>query len=329
MSPRMHSISRRCYKLWPLAVDSVPPQTIISLPVQTAVCRIGHQARWWCWWLSNIRAGIVSAAGVQNGYVASSAPDDHFTAGPDCRVTTRAVGALVVLVAVQLFVLGLYLPPVLKFAVSRSPQTIISLPVQTAVCRARAAGALVVLVAVQLSVPGCISRRCSKRSCVYSTPDDHFTAGPDCRVSLSARWARWWCWWPSNYPCWDCISRRCSRTPGCINSAPDDHFAAGPHCRVSSRRAGALVVLVAVQLFVPGLYLPPVFKRIAVTISTPDDHFTAGPDCRVPIRPEGALVVLVAVQLSVLGLYLPPVFKIAPPSTPPQTIISLPVQTAV
>jgi hypothetical protein len=40
------------------------------------------------------------------------------------------------------------------------------------------------------------------------------------------------------------------------------------------------------------------------------------------------LVVLVAVQLSVLGVYLPPVFK-ASPNLPPQTIISLPVQTAV
>ena len=46
-----------------------PPQTIISLPVQTAVC------------------------------IASDS------------------GALVVLVAVQLSVLGLYLPPVLKYAV--------------------------------------------------------------------------------------------------------------------------------------------------------------------------------------------------------------------
>ena len=45
----------------------MPPQTIISVPVQTAVCNIG------------------------------------------------ASGALVVLVAVQLLVLGLYLPPVLKY----------------------------------------------------------------------------------------------------------------------------------------------------------------------------------------------------------------------
>ena len=39
---------------------------------------------------------------------------------------------------------------------------------------------------------------------------------------------------------------------------------------------------------------------------------------------------LVAVQLSVLGLYLPPVLsKLKRSISPPQTIISLPVQTAV
>jgi hypothetical protein len=47
------------------------------------------------------------------------------------------------------------------------------------------------------------------------------------------------------------------------------------------------------------------------------------------MRAEGALVVLVAVQLSVLGLYLPPVFSQPLLSPPPQTIISLPVHTAV
>ena len=64
---------------------SSPPQTIISLKVQTAVSR------------------------------------------------SRAEGALVVLVAVQLFVPGLYLPPVLKTEPSNPPQMIISLPVHTAV----------------------------------------------------------------------------------------------------------------------------------------------------------------------------------------------------
>jgi hypothetical protein len=46
-------------------------------------------------------------------------------------------------------------------------------------------------------------------------------------------------------------------------------------------------------------------------------------------RRSGALAVLVAVQEFVLGLYLPPVFESQFGSCPPQTIISLPVQTAV
>src|SRR5579884_1335479 len=85
----------------------IPPHTITSVPVQTAVC------------------------------------------------STRAVGALAVLVAVQLSSAGLYLPPVLKKSVlSPPPQTIISLPVHTAVCASRAMGALIVLVAVHVSVAG-------------------------------------------------------------------------------------------------------------------------------------------------------------------------------
>ena len=60
-----------------------------------------------------VSAGIVSAAGIQ--IVADqSTPDDHFTASPDCRVKNRPEGALVVLVAVQLSVPGLYLPPLLR-----------------------------------------------------------------------------------------------------------------------------------------------------------------------------------------------------------------------
>ena len=92
---------------------------------------------------------------------------------------------------------------------------------------------------------------------------------------------------------------------------------------------GALVVLVAVQLSVLGLYLPPVF-RVAADISPPRRSFHCRSRLRCDThRPVGALVVLVAVQLSVLGLYLPPVLKELLLSTPPQTIISLPVQTAV
>ena len=128
-------------------------------------------------------------------------------------------------------------------------------------------------------------------------------------------------------------SHRCSSTAAtggqCHEIRPKRSF----HCRSRPpcERLGQwrVEVLMAVQLSVLGLYLPPVFKRQRSQNATPDDHFTAGPDCRVIARAVGALVVLVAVQLSVLGLYLPPVFKSAAASSPPQTIISLPVQTAV
>ena len=235
------------------------------------------------------------------------------------------MGALVVLVAIQLSVLGLYLPPVFKPRHGSPPQTIISLPVQTAVCKYRAEGALVVLVGVQLSVLGLYLPPVFKWPAGISAPDDHFTAGPHCRVIIAGR-------------------GRVGRAGGCPTiragivspagvsirkSAPDDHLIASPYCRVfgsargrvggaggyptidarivspagveswamsvppqtiislpvqtavcKARALGALVVLVALQLFVAGLYLPPVFKNRPY--ATPDNHFTAGPDRRVP-----------------------------------------------
>ena len=46
-------------------------------------------------------------------------------------------------------------------------------------------------------------------------------------------------------------------------------------------------------------------------------------------RAEGALVMLVAVQLSVLGIVSAAGVEIVVTDSPPQTIISLPVHTAV
>jgi hypothetical protein len=117
---------------------SFPPQTIISVPVQTAVCRY------------------------------------------------RPTGALVVVVAVQVSVLGSYLPPVLKWLLQSEPphppQTIISLPVQTAVCRYRPTGALVVVVGVQESVPGSYLPPVLKK--VAPTP-------PQTIISLPVQTAAW------------------------------------------------------------------------------------------------------------------------------------------
>ena len=144
------------------------------------------------------------------------------------------------------------------------PQTIISLPVQTAVCPYRAVGALVTLVAVQLSVPGLYLRPSFKYS-----PPVLILVPPQTIISLPVQIAVWYIS--------GLIARCCAGCPtvgvGIISpagvsvesdahlSAPDDHFIARrPHCGMKARPVGAPVVLVAVQLSVPGLYFPPVFK---------------------------------------------------------------------
>ena len=223
-----------------------------------------------------------------------------------------------------------YLPPVLRGSLppSRPPQIIISLPVQAAVCETRPMGALVVLVAVQLSVSGSylppVFNALGLRS--SATPDDHFTPSPDCRVTVSGSGR------VAPDGCCPTIGDRIVSPTGVqiaakVTSAPDDHFAAGPDRRMTESGTGALVMLVAVQVSVLGLYLPPVFKGVSlrprqsfhcrstlpcvglehrrvggargcptvglriisaagveiadVDRSAPDDHFAAGPNCCV------------------------------------------------
>jgi hypothetical protein len=86
------------------------------------------------------------------------------------------------------------------------------------------------------------------------------------------------------------------------------------------------MVLIGVQLSVLELYLPPVFEGTApqTIISVPVQTAVCSS------LASGTFVVLVAVQLFVVGLYLPPVFRFPIKLLyPPQTIISVPANTAV
>ena len=213
--------------------------------------------------------------------------------------------------AVQLSVPGLYLPPVFNsYELSSPPQTIISLPVHTAVWLLRASGALVVLVAVQLSVPGLylppVFELLTHDS--PSAPDDHFAAGPDCRVTDPGSWARWSCWWLSNYPVPGLyLPPVFRRLRVFIVSAPDNHFTASPYCRVNRSgrgrvgRAGGCP-----SISDRDCISPPVFDEFAraTVVSAPDDHLAAGPDCRVRLSGIGAPVRLVGVHVS--SMHAPP-----------------------
>jgi hypothetical protein len=136
------------------AIPSTPDDHFTASPhrrvLESASGRIGGAGA-----CPSVRARIVTPASIQKILVIPSTPDDHLAAGPDCGVIASKRGALVVLVALQLSEPGLYLPPSFKGKPPKNPpQTIISLPVQIAVCSYRPVGALVVVVAVQLSTVG-------------------------------------------------------------------------------------------------------------------------------------------------------------------------------
>ena len=231
---------------------------------------------------------------------------------------------------VQLSVTGLYLPPVLKTGPKAyPPQTIISLPVHTALCPNRASGALVVLVvAVQLSAPGLYLPPVLK-----SVPPGPVVP-PQMIISLSVHTA---VWRPrASGALVVLVAVQLSVTglyPPPEEKIPPQKVSVHPPQTIISlsvqtavchvRAEGALVVLVAVQLSVTGLYLPPVLRGSPLLSSPPQTIISLPVHTAVfPSRAEGALVVLVAIQLSVMGLYLPPVLW-----PPPQAIISLPVHT--
>ena len=91
-----------------------------------------------------------------------------------------ASGALVMLVAVQLSLIGLYLAPVFVFCPESSlpPHTIISLPVHTVVSQCSALRRI----GDADGCPTICARIISQAGVVIpSAPNDHFAAGPHCR----------------------------------------------------------------------------------------------------------------------------------------------------
>ena len=139
------------------------------------------------------------------------APNDHFAAGPHCRVIGSGIGRVGDGGRCPPDPMsGLYLPPVFKLGLPDPPQTIISLPVQTAVWKLPGVGRVgcaggCPTVRLRVIFSACVAL---KNRGPISAPDDHFTAGPHCRVSVSVIGRVGQCSWLSNCRCWDYISLR-------------------------------------------------------------------------------------------------------------------------
>ena len=140
-----------------------------------------------------VGAGIVSAASVHSAGEASSAPDDHFGASPDGRVTISCRGRVGGLVGSPTIGAGVVSPAGVRNSRQLAPpQTIISLPVHTAVCLASA----------QLARWWCwwvsnyrcwgyISHRCSKALSHSPHPRRSSRSQSKLACDWPGQWARW------------------------------------------------------------------------------------------------------------------------------------------
>ena len=113
------------------------------------------------------------------------------------------------------------------------------------------------------------------------------------------------------------------------SSAPDDHFAAGPDCRVIVSGSGRVGGAGGCPTVGAGIVSPAGVQKMLPLDSAPDDHFAAGPDCRVSVSGSGRVGGAGGCPTVGAGIVSSAGVKIAAACTPPQTIISLPVQTAV
>ena len=140
---------------------------------------MGHRQYWW---LSNCPCQDCISRLCSGRRIRRSHPRQSFRCLP--RLLCAGIGlsgALMVLVAVQLSVLGLYLPPVLKLKVLPSPpQTIISTArpyrgVKVSRCRRVVDGRSCPVIQCQIISATSVEEVAGRHD---SAPDDHFTAGP-------------------------------------------------------------------------------------------------------------------------------------------------------
>ena len=123
--------------------------------------------------------------------------------------------------------------------------------------------------------------------------------------------------------------RRCSNRLKSSLSTPDDHFTASPDCRVKVSGSGRVGRAGRCPTIGAGIVSPAGVQSAVAIMSTPDDHFTAGPDCCVTVSASGRVGGAGGCPTIRAGIVSPAGVRKLAPAVPPQTIISLPVQTAV
>jgi hypothetical protein len=237
-----------------------------------------------------IRGGIVSPTRVHIAVAIISTPDNHFFAGPNCRVVPsarRRVGNAgsgpairarsIPAASVQPVASTIERIPTPDDHFATCPDCCVTSPGDGRIGGAGGDPAI---------RSGIISRASVQLVVVVSTPDNHFTASPNCRVGEACRGR------VGNGESCPAIGGGIISPTGVQVTAirdaaatPNDHFSAGPDCcvtvssgwpgaRGSPTISGRIVSTAAVQSVV----------RIQ---ATPHNHFAAGPHCCVTSAGKG------------------------------------------
>ena len=118
-----------------------------------------------------------------------------------------------------------------------------------------------------------------------AAPDDHFTAGPHCRVKASAGGRTGGA--GGGPTICDGVISPTGVQKGAAVAAADDHFAAGPDCRVNVSGAWRADDAGGCPTVRAGIVSPARVKEGAPVPTAPDDHFAASPHCRVSASANG------------------------------------------
>src|SRR5947209_6228958 len=243
-----------------------------------------------------LRLRAVSPASV--GIRRFSPPDDHFTAGPDCRLTKSGsgrvggAGGCPTIRARIVSAAGIKNALVVRASATPDDHFTASADCRVIGSRGRRVG----------GAGGCPTLRAaivspaianSDEISIFPPPDDHFTAGPDCRVTVSrGRCVGGAGGRPTIRA--GIVSPPCVHIVRAIKSAPDDHFhfTASQHCRRTISGSGRGGGAGGCPTFRAGIVSAAGVKNATVRASaTPDDHFAATPDCRVSGSPSRCVVV--------------------------------------
>ena len=212
-----------------------------------------------------VRARVVPATCVKNAAVSFSAPDNHLTAGPHCRVKFSGIGRVGgtrgrpsidagFVSAAGLQRVWVVSAPDDHVATGPHCRVIVSGGGHaggTGGCPAIGAG-IVLPASIKIAVD-LVAR------------DDHLAVGPQCRTKYSA-------------------SRRVS------GSGPDNHFASRPDCRVKCSASGHADGAGSYPTISTRIVFPARVQKVVVNIKkilAPDDHFASRPDCGVKLSALG------------------------------------------